>query len=215
MSTNDIKQVFIHGLGQTPASWNQTLSHLTDSRQISCPNLAEIVRGEDINYNNLYNAFSEICNEIDEPIDLCGLSLGGVLALNYAIDNPSKVRSLILIAAQYKMPKNLLRFQNFLFRFMPKSMFEQMGFGKSDFLNLCKTMMELDYSNSLQKISCPVLVVYGEKDDANKKASVDLAAILKDAELQVVKGSGHEVNMDAPEKLAELLQTFYDEMTTV
>ena len=53
---------------------------------------------------------------------------GGVLALNYAVDHPEKVQQLVLIAPQYKMTEKLLRFQNLLFRFMPDSMFQQMGF---------------------------------------------------------------------------------------
>lgn len=208
-----MKQVYVHGLGQTPASWERTCYYLNDNGQSVCPNLAEIVRGREINYQNLYKAFASICNEMDSSINLCGLSLGGVMALNYAIDYPEKVNSLVLIAAQYKMPKKLLQLQNLLFRFMPKSMFQQMGFGKKEFIHLCKTMMELDFSNDLRKISCPVLVVYGEKDDANKKASIELANILQDAELQVVNGSGHEINTDAPEKLAEILRIFYERVS--
>ena len=95
-----------------------------------CPNLPDLVHSKEVTYDNLYAAFSDYCNQYDEPIDLCGLSLGGVLALNYAIQYPKKVRSLVLIATQYKMPKKLLKFQNLLFRFMPKSMFQQMGFRK-------------------------------------------------------------------------------------
>lgn len=208
-----MKQVYVHGLGQTPASWERTCYYLNDNGQSVCPNLAEIVRGREINYQNLYKAFASICNEMDSSINLCGLSLGGVMALNYAIDYPEKVNSLVLIAAQYKMPKKLLQLQNLLFRFMPKSMFQQMGFGKKEFIHLCKTMMELDFSNDLRKISCPVLVVYGEKDDANKKASIELANILQDAELQVVNGSGHEINTDAPETLAEILRIFYERVS--
>lgn len=208
-----MKQVYVHGLGQTPASWERTCYYLNDNGQSVCPNLAEIVRGREINYQNLYKAFASICNEMDSSINLCGLSLGGVMALNYAIDYPEKVNSLVLIAAQYKMPKKLLQLQNLLFRFMPKSMFQQMGFGKKEFIHLCKTMMELDFSNDLRKISCPVLVVYGEKDDANKKASIELANILQDAELQVVNGSGHEINTDAPETLAKILRIFYERVS--
>ena len=44
---------------------------------------------------------------------------------NYAIDHPDKVNSLILIAAQYKMPKKLLSIQNTIFRFMPISFVRQ------------------------------------------------------------------------------------------
>ena len=206
---NGMKRVYVHGLGQTPFSWEKTISNLDSKEQSICPNLAGMLKGKEVNYKNLYKTFSNLCDEIDGSLDVCGLSLGGVIALNYAIDHPDKINSLVLIATQYKMLKRLLQFQNMLFRLMPKSMFEEMGFEKSEFIQLCKTMMELDFSNSIQKVDCPVLVVYGEKDSANKKASVELADILENAELQVVCGSGHEVNLDVPEKLTELLRNFY------
>ena len=116
---------------------------------------------------------------------------------------------LVLIATQYKMPKKLLKVQNAIFRFVPKSMFQQMGFGKSDFLKLCNTMMELDFSDSIYKVSCPTLVIYGEKDRANQNASIELANMLIDAELQVFSGAGHEINIEAPDKLVETLRVFF------
>ena len=36
-----------------------------------------------------------------------------------------------------------------LFRLMPNSMFKQIGFKKADVINLCNTMSELDFSDSL------------------------------------------------------------------
>jgi len=171
--------------------------------------LTDLLQGQEATYADLYMALSKFCDSFDEKIDLCGLSLGGILALNYAIDRPEKVHSLVLIAAQYKMPKGLLYFQNILFRFMPKTMFQQTGFGKAEFLQLCKTMAELDLSASIQKVACPTLVVCGEKDPANKRASKKLAGILRNAELQMIPGSGHEVNVETPEKLAEVLRRFY------
>ena len=136
-----MKQIYVHGLGQTSDSWTKTIDILQTTDYSLCPNLPDLVHSKEVTYDNLYAAFSDYCNQYDEPIDLCGLSLGGVLALNYAIQYPKKVRSLVLIATQYKMPKKLLKFQNLLFRFMPKSMFQQMGFRKADFLLLCETMM--------------------------------------------------------------------------
>jgi len=174
-----------------------------------CPDLSELVRGNEASYKNLYAAFSEACSRGEEPVDLCGLSLGGVLALNYAIDHPEKVNSLVLIAAPYKMPKKWLRLQNLIFHLMPKCMFPEVGFTKAGFLQLCKTMMELDFSRSLEKVACPALIICGEKDSANRDASVEMARILGNAELQIISGAGHEVNLEAPEKLAEVLRRFY------
>lgn len=164
-----MKQIYLHGLGQNPDSWSKVIEQLEAAEHSMCPDLSELVQGQDTTYQNLYAAFSAMCDEIEEDICLCGLSLGGVLALNYAIEHPEKIKGLVLIATQYKMPKKLLRVQNAIFRFMPKSMFQQTGFGKSDFLKLCNTMMELDFSDSIYNVSCPTLVIYGEKDRANKK----------------------------------------------
>lgn len=205
-----MKQIYVHGLGQTPDSWTKTISHLKTDVHSVCLDLPELIQEKQATYQNLYAMFSDACNKYDKPVNLCGLSLGGVLALNYTIEHPEKVNSLVLIATPYKMPRHLLQLQNMLFRFMPKSMFQQTGFCKREFLQLCKTMMPLDFSDSLPKVSCPALVICGEKDTANKKASVKLANILANAELSVLKGIGHEVNTEAPEQLAAVLCRFYE-----
>lgn len=205
--------VLIHGLGQSPDSWKQTAAQLTIPQYNTCPDFTELLQGQEATYPNLYTAFAAYCAKQNAPLDLCGLSLGGVLALNYAIEHPETVRSLVLIAAQYNMPKNLLRFQNLLFRFLPKSAFRQMGFEKADMIQLCKTMLDLDFRASLKQVSCPTLVVCGEKDTANKTASTDLASLLPNAELRIISGAGHEVNTEAPEQLAKVLQSFYHTRT--
>lgn len=203
-----MQQIFVHGLGQTPADWNKTIENLAINSNCNCPDLSEMLRNKETNYTNLYAAFSEYCDGFAESLAICGLSLGGVLALHYGIEHPQKVKSLALIAAQYKMPKNLLAFQNLIFRFMPNSMFKQMGLGKAQFIQLSKSMMELDYSEELNKIICPVLVICGEKDSANKKAAKELADRLPHAEFAIIEKAGHEVNTDAPERLAEVLADF-------
>ena len=195
--------------GQNADSWNQVTRAAEELDNSVCVDLAKMVKGNKVTYSTLYSTFSEMCDSENEGITLCGLSLGGVLALNYAIDHPQKVKALVLIAAQYKMPVRLLKLQNALFRFMPQSMFQQTGFGKLDFISLCSTMAELDFSDSLSQISCPALVVCGEKDKANKKASIELADILKCSQFKEISETGHEVNLESPEKLASLLREFY------
>lgn len=204
-----MKYLYLHGLGQNADSWNKVTGATEVLDNSVCLDLAEMVKGKAATYSTLYSAFSEMCNEENEDIILCGLSLGGVLALNYAIDYPQKVKALVLIAAQYKMPVRLLKLQNALFRFMPQPMFRQTGFGKLDFISLCSTMAELNFSDSLNQVSCPVLVVCGEKDNTNKKASIELADMLKHSQFKEISKTGHEVNLESPEKLASLLREFY------
>ena len=207
-----MKYLYLHGLGQKPDSWDRVIKETKVSDSSVCLSLAEMLEGKAATYGELYTAFSEECNcnKENDEIVLCGLSLGAVLALNYAIDHPDKVKALVLIAAQYKMPKKLLKFQNMLFRFMPNAMFKQFEFKKADVISLCGTMAELDFRDSLCKVSCPVLIVCGEKDNANKKSSKELAGYLRNSCYRELLKTGHEVNIEAPEGLAAVLQRFYD-----
>ena len=204
-----MKYLYLHGLGQKPNSWDRTIKGTKVSDSSISLSIAEMLKGKKATYRELYAAFSEECDKEVEEIVLCGLSLGAVLALHYAIDHPDKVKALVLIAAQYKMPKKILKFQNMLFRLMPNSMFKQMGFPKADVISLCGTMAELNFGDSLHNVSCPVLIVCGEKDNANKKASKELDHYLSISSFCELK-AGHEVNIESPEELAIVLQRFYD-----
>lgn len=88
--------------------------------------------------------------------------------------------------------------------------FNKMGLKKADVINLCDTMAELDFSDSLHKVSCPVLIVCGEKDNAKKKTSKELCHYLNNPYFHELMKAGHEANIEAPEELAIVLQKFYD-----
>ena len=205
-----MKFLYLHGLGQKPDSWNRVIKETEVSESSMNLSLAEMLEGKSATYKELYSAFLSECDKENDGIILCGLSLGAVLSLNYAIDHPDKVKALVLIAAQYKMPKKLLKVQNMLFHLMPNSAFNKMGFKKADVINLCSTMAELDFSDSLHKVSCPVLIVCGEKDNANKKTSKKLCHYLSSSYFHELLKTGHEANIEAPEELAIVLQNFYD-----
>lgn len=175
---------------------------------ITCPNLFDLLQDKEVSYANLHKEFSGYYTGFSEPVNICGLSLGGILALEYVIKNPTKVNSLVLIGTQYTMPKGLLKFQNIVFRFMPNRMFAEIGLGKKDFINLTKSMIDLDFQYELKSITCPVLIVCGEKDIANKKASLQLNKQIPNTEITFIKNAGHEVNVEAPKELGQILNTF-------
>ncbi len=204
-----VKCVFVHGLGQTPVSWNGTIQALGPGFDAVCPDLADLLRGKDLRYSDLYEAFSARCAGFSEPFHLCGLSLGGILALQYGLAHPGRVRSMVLVGTQYVMPKNLLKFQNMVFQLMPDRAFRATGFGKQAFITLSRSMMDLDLQQDLDRITCPVLVVCGEKDTANKRASLRLKDLLPHGEFRMIEHAGHEVNLDAPQELGALLRTFF------
>ena len=204
-----VKTVFLHGLGQTSHSWDQMAEALGPSLDLLCPDLPGLLRSGEVSYPKLYAGVSRYCDALPGPLNVCGLSLGGILALQYAIEHPEHIHALALIGTQYTIPKTLLRIQSLLFHLMPERMFPRDGFDKSAFLHLTNSMLDLNVEASLPRLQCPVLVVCGERDTPNRRASLELQRRLPHAELRIVEEAGHEVNLDAPRKLAELLRDFF------
>ena len=202
--------VFLHGLGQTGASWNETIALLPNENVCLCPNLSELLVGKQATFQNLYAGFESYCDRISGTFCLCGLSLGGVLALQYAANHPQRLNSLILMGAQYRSPKLLLAIQNLIFRFMKESNFQGLGFGKDDFIRLCATTGQVNLTAALPGIPCPTLVLCGENDSPNKKAARGLSRGIPGSKLIFIPQAGHELNKDCPEKLADILQKFLD-----
>lgn len=204
-----MKCILLHGLGQSAASWDDTIRRMDRTLKICRPELSEWIQGKAPCYSNLYGGLENYCEQFEGPVNLCGLSLGGILALQYGMEHPDRVNSLVLIGTQYAMPKRLLKFQNVLFRLMPRGTFEEMGFQKRDFIGLCESMLELDFSAGLSKLRCPVLIICGERDKANKTAAIQMSEQIPNAALLTVPGAGHEVNQDAPDELGKMIDRFF------
>lgn len=206
-----MKKILVHGSGHKAKSWNDTVSYMGNAEDILCPNLSSILNGEEANYTNLYSAFTKYCNEINGKFHLCGISLGGILALNYALDFPDKVKSLVLIGTPHKIPRVMFCIQNMIFRFLPKSIYENMAFSKKDTFILGNSMKKLDFCNRVQNIRCPTLIICGEKDSANIKSAYYFQKNIKNAKLKIIGNIGHVVNEESPKTLAETLNKHYNE----
>ena len=202
-------KIWLHGSGHKAASWDETISYMPSGEDIVCPNLASILKGKAATYENLYSAFAQYCNGFEGQIHLCGLSLGGILVLNFALDFPQKLKTLVLIGTPYKVPKAAFGLQNVVFRFLPKSIFDTMAFDKKDTFALGNTMKNLDFSDAVKNVQCPTLILCGEKDGANMKSAHYLAQNIRGAKLKILENAGHVVNEENPKALAEILSEYY------
>ena len=205
-----MKNILIHGLGQNEQSWNNTNEYLRKN-QIDpiCPNLFELTKNTSKDYKMMYNVFSDLCNAQKEKLNLCGISLGGILALDFAKEYPEKVNSIILIGTPYKIPKTLFKLQSIIFHIMPKSTFERMGCSKGEFITLVNSMNNLDISSDLDRIKCSSLIICGAKDNVNIESAKLLNKNIKNSKLKVISNSAHEVNIDNPKELADIICDFW------
>ena len=205
-----MKKILIHGSGHKAISWQETISYMKDQKNILCPDLYSILNGQDATYENLYTSFVEYCSRIDGQIHLVGLSLGGIIAMNYALDFPEKVKTLVVIGTPHKIPKVAFEIQNVIFRFFPKSVFKEMAFDKKDTFALGNSIKKLEIADRMQEIKCPVLVICGEKDCANKKSAYYFSENIENVALCMIEKTGHVVNEENPKELARILNEYYD-----
>ena len=207
-----MKNLLIHGLGQNSKDWD-TIKNELETRGISpiVPDLFDLTKGRELDYPTVYQAFSELCESYKDKLNLCGLSLGGLLALNYAIQYPRKINSLVLIGTPFEIPKGLLKFQNIVFRFMPKAAFQNMGVSKKDFIRLSNSMTNLNFMELVATLGCPALILCGAKDKTNMESAKRFHEAVKNSKLVIVDDSGHEVNKDNPNELVSILQDFWAE----
>lgn len=193
--------ILVHGLGQDEKSWQETSKNLHQkSTSLSLPSVGD--------FDKLYEIFEKECGKFKGKITLCGLSLGGLLSLKYAINNPQKIDKLILIATPYKIPKFLFSIQSVVFKLLPESFFKKINQSKKNVLELTDSLKNINLENNLADINIKTLVLVGEKDFANKKSSQKMSQILPNALFKVIKKSGHEVNINNPTDLAKEINAF-------
>lgn len=202
--------ILIHGLGQNESSWDLVKGELEKKNiKVEVPNLFSLIKDKSFNYTALFQEFADYCNQFDGKLNLCGLSLGGILALQYAKEFPNKVHSLILIATPYQIPKFLFKIQNIIFHFMPKSIFKKMGVLKSDFISLVNSMSNLEIAKDLDKMECKTLILCGIKDKSNLESSKLLNEHITNSIFKTVSNSFHEVNVDQPIELSDSIYQFW------
>ena len=204
--------ILIHGLGQNETSWNLVETELKNNNiKVEKPNLYSIIKNEKINYTTMFQKFADYCNSFDDKLNLCGLSLGGILALDYAKKFPDKVNSIILVGTPYKIPKILFKIQGIIFHLMPKATIEKIGCSKKDFISLVNSMSDLDIASKLDKVKCKTLILCGVKDNQNMESAKLLNKNIKGSSFRTIDNSSHEVNIDNPKELSNIIYDFWSQ----
>ena len=204
--------ILIHGLGQNETSWNLVETELKNNNiKVEKPNLYSIIKNEKINYTTMFQKFADYCNSFDDELNLCGLSLGGILALDYAKKFPDKVKSIILVGTPFKIPKILFKIQGIIFHLMPKATIEKIGCSKKDFISLVNSMSDLDIASNLDKVKCKTLILCGVKDNQNMESAKLLNKNIKGSSFRTIDNSSHEVNIDNPKELSNIIYDFWSQ----
>jgi len=184
--------VFVHG---TPGSWDAFQQYLWDKELLQKFRLVAIDRpgfghsdyGNPLNLAQQSVIISPLFDYIknDKPVYLVGHSLGGPMVVKLAADNPGRIAALVLLAGSndpaQEAPEKWrpVLYKTPLTYFVPGAMRpsnEELWYLKTDLVDL---------KNDFPKITCPVYIVHGLKDNMvppanvayDKKMLVNAAAI--------------------------------------
>lgn len=193
--------VLLHGLGQTPQSWQDQVTDLPDGFKTVAPWLKGMRPGRDEQFS-VPTAADDVLALLNqngvEQMDLVGVSLGAMVALDAAIRAPQNVAHLVLAAGQVNPPRSVMRMQRWAFRLIPARRLAAMGVEKKRFLQAWDAAAQIDYRSQLGAITARTLVLVGSQDQQNRPAAEALAAGIPGARLEVVPGAGAQINTDAP-----------------
>lgn len=204
--------MFLHALGAWPASWDAQVRSLPEDFAGVAPQIPGVTEAGTEPFD-LRVAASGLLAVLDERgverAHLCGLSLGAMVATQLAIDHPNRVASLVLSGSQIAPNPTMMAVQRIVIRLLPRRVATRFGLTKVGWLAVLRALANVDFRPRLHEIGVPTLVLCGSRDVANLPAARVLAATVPGAELRVVRGAGHEWNVQMPDRFNAVIGDFY------
>ena len=180
--------VLLHGAFMTiEGNWGQLIPELSKTRKV----IAIEMQGHGHTpFSDRKLAVSTLANDVKgvmdylkiDSADIAGYSMGGSVAYQFAIQNPHRLRKLVIISSTYKssgwLPEIANAFKNMkpeLFADSPmKAAYDAVAPDKSKWTKFIEQMIafvgtpfNLGDSN-ISKISAPVLIISGDNDGLDK-----------------------------------------------
>jgi 3-oxoadipate enol-lactonase len=223
--------VLLHGVGIGAEMWQPQIDGLAARFTVHAPTLPGF--GEDAgSVVDVREAADRIAEELATsgmgPAHIAGLSLGGMVAIALAARHPTAVRSLIVSGAQVRVPRTLQFLLLGIGRVLPeralmagtnlpaeataemraaeRRLARRMG--KEGILAMMQAAANADLTGELRDITCPLLVLCGERDNRlNRGAARRIAGAVSGAELRFIPDVGHLWNLERPDRFnAELVR---------
>jgi len=236
--------ILIHGLGGQGADWTPQIDHLASRFRVLAPDLRG--HGQSPKPAGPY-AMRDLAADVAAlirrvgggPVHVVGLSLGGMVAFQLAVDDPALVRTLTIVnSGPEVVPRNLTERFALSSRVFVVKWFglERMGrilaprlfpgpdraSDRDRFLTQFLTNDRDAYLASLRaiigwrvtprigRITAPTLVVASELDYTPPERKEEYVRLMPNAKLVVVPDAHHALPMEDPETFNAVLAEFLD-----
>lgn len=238
--------IFLHGLGATGASWLLQCKYFAEhGYHVIMPDARGFGQsgfsGNSLPITRMAADVAELIrqNQIRKPI-IVGISMGGVTALQFALDYPDLASRLVLVNAFAALrPKDISSWVYFTQRMflvhtigIPKQaeVVAMRIFPGSDqtwlrnelhsqilqanpraYRAMMRSLAMFDVRGRLSEIKAPVLVISGERDTTVPiEIQRNLVKGIPDCVHKVIAGGGHAVSVQFPDQFNEIVQKFIE-----
>ncbi|MCY1393468.1 3-oxoadipate enol-lactonase 2 [compost metagenome] len=234
--------VLVHGLGSSCQDWEYQIPVLARHYRVIVTDVRGHGRSDKPRERYSIQGFSAdlvaLCEHLNlAPVHLVGLSMGGMIGFQTAVDHPGLLRSLCIVnsAPQVKLkkPDDYLQWAKrwALARLLsPATVGKALGaklFPKPEQAGLRRTMAERWARNDkrayaasfdaivgwgvqerLARINCPTLIISADRDYTPVALKEHYTALIPDAQLAVIADSRHATPLDQPQAFNQTLLQF-------
>ena len=231
--------VFLHGFSMDVRQWRHQVKHFSPQYRVITLDARGHGRSSlptgPVDNSLFWRDVVALLDHLGIPsATLCGLSMGGHVAIQTAIHAPKRVDGLVLIGAictnsfnrfeRWAVPVN--RFSQ---RLMPMSWIGwsiAMGLGSfspaskpyirhvvgamnHDVYNRAwKAVSTMESRDGLSQIACPTLILIGDHDSMTARQQPYLQAHIRGSRLVTIKHANHGTNLDNPQQVEREMDAF-------
>jgi 3-oxoadipate enol-lactonase len=230
--------VLIHGLGCSWHHWSRQIGWIAHARRV----VAVDVRGGGgkTRWTRPGWSTADMAADVYAVVTQLGLrrpaivgcSMGGTIALQYALDYPADISRLVVLASFASLPAEMAQTVADQLAFIQSHTLREIaenrvgaaftagadqgvrawmvdmiaGGDKQGYENEAQPTLHFDVHSRLSEIAVPTTVIHGGKDATVPVARAeDLAKGIRGVTLHVLPGEGHFANVQVPEKVGPLL----------
>jgi pimeloyl-ACP methyl ester carboxylesterase len=225
-----MRLIFVHGSGAYSDIWRYQTDYFPNSHAVSLPGHPHGRHLKSVReYTDWLRKYVKARGY--ENVVLAGHSLGGAIALMYALRYPQELRGIIIIGSGARLrvhpmflapceeaikgkPRKWYQIVEGMYRLTPEDykrevIEKQKAIGPAVMLNDFLCCDKFDLMNDIQEIKLPALIICGESDAITPvKYSNYLGAKIANSRVVIIPQATHSVFAEKPEEVNKAVEDF-------
>ena len=198
MGGDDLNLIFLPGASGNTAFWQPVIQRLQDDSTmvVAYPSFGGYP--DEMKVQSFEDLQDYVLNQIQQPSVVVAQSMGGIFAVQVALQKPEQVQALVLVATSGGIDLSPFQVADWREDY-------QQSFTVPDWF----VQHQSDLTGSLERIQCPVLLIWGDADPISPVAlGQALHRQIPHAELHIVSQGQHDLAYVHAEHVAQLIQNF-------